>query len=108
MKQIKVVTAKRTRKPFLTENKRYVLIGESENRFRVKNDAGKLGWEHKKDFHSGKDIFRYGWDFNLGIFPGVVIPTAGITYDKTDRELTFGIVGLCFHFIVQYTRKPKL
>lgn len=108
MKKFETVQAQRNRKPFLTENKEYVILDKNDNKYKVVNDLGKESWESQHDFYWSTKPYEWGWNAKGTFLIALSTPTGAIVYDKEERTLYFGI-GLCFFvFLVGYTRKPVI
>lgn len=106
MKTQTIVEAKRNRKPFITEGKKYELIEEVNAGYKIVNDLGKVAVENHEDFYHNINKHQYGFKLEGGIIPGFGTPFIGII--KEDDEISFGGVLFFVGFVVSYTFKRKL
>jgi len=105
MKIIKTVEAKRNAKPFLTQFKEYLILGENDNKYKVKNDLGNIAWEDKSDFFKETTEHEYGitWEKTFEFF--VMIPTPVIYVDKEEFVFIISLPFCLFGFTYKF--KPK-
>ena len=108
MKTIKIAQACRNRKPFITDGKKYEILSDGENTFKIKNDLGKISYQSKSDFWKSVEEKRYGFEGMGGIMPLLVIPTPVLHYDKYGREFSFAVVLPFVGVGFTYSLKPKV
>lgn len=109
MKTIKIIQAKRNFKPFLTEAKKYELLGENVCKYKIKNDLGKVTWQNKSDFWRDVVEVKYGFlDFIATVAPILIFPTPVIHYDKDLIEINVAIVLPFVGFGFTYKLKPRV
>jgi hypothetical protein len=105
MKTQIIIQAKRNRKPFITEGKKYEVIKEVNAGYRIKNDLGKESTEYKSDFWTDRER-RYGFEVAFSGVKAFIIPTIAII--KSEGSWVFIIALFCFGFSIEYTPKLKL
>jgi hypothetical protein len=108
MKTLKIAQACRNQKPFITDGKKYEVLEDGKNTYKIKNDLGKISYQSKSDFWNTVEEKRYGFEFIGGPYPMLIIPTPVLFYDSYNKELLFAIVIPFVGFGFSYTLKPKV
>jgi hypothetical protein len=108
MKTLKIIQASRNQKPFITNGKKYEVLEDGKNTYKIKNDLGKISHQSKSDFWNTAEEKRYGFEFVGGYYPMLIIPTPVLFYDSYSKELFCAIVIPFIGFGFSYTLKPKL
>ena len=108
MKTLKIAQACRNQKPFITHNKKYEVLQDGKNTYKIKNDLGKICYQSKSDFWRDVEEKKYGFEGTIKFAPLLIIPTPVIYWDKYYRELDAAIVLPFVGFGFSYTLKPKI
>lgn len=106
MKTIKLIEAKRSRKPFISQDKKYELKGESTTKYKILNDLGKYSWENKSDFFNYIHEVKHGFEFDFNVAKLFCTPVLVFMFDDGEIELAFAFI--CFSITLRYKKKQKL